>query len=99
MIERVAEHRLKEGHIPGNRFRNLHVSVLLRRLVRRRFAFPSYVLAYRYKGALYRTVLSGQDENRILGTAPYSTARILLAIFGGLTVLAAVLAALGALVR
>jgi hypothetical protein len=88
MIERIAEQRLKEGHIPGSRFRNLHVSVLLRRLVRRRFAFPSYVLAYRYKGTLYRTVLSGQDEKRILGTAPHSTARILLAIFGGVACLA-----------
>ena len=98
MIERVAEHRLKEGHIPGSRFRNLHVSVLLRRLVRRRFAFPSYVLAYRYNGVLYRTVLSGQDENRILGTAPYSTARILLAVFGGLLAVATLLTAIVALV-
>jgi transcription elongation factor Elf1 len=97
MIERVAEERLKEGHIPGTRFRNLHVSVLLRRLVRRRYAFPSYVLAYRYNGALYRTVLSGQDENRILGTAPYSTTRILLAVFGGAIILAAALAAIVAL--
>lgn len=97
MIERVAEHRLKEGHIPGTRFRNLHVSVLLRRLVRRRFAFPSYVLAYRYKDKLYRTVLSGQDENRILGTAPYSTARILLAVFGGLLAAATLLTAIIAL--
>ncbi len=98
MIERVAERRLKEGHIPGSTYRNLHVSVLLRRLARRRFAFPSYVLAYRYRGTLYRTVLSGQDERRILGSAPYSAARILLAVFGGLVVLAAVLTALLALV-
>jgi len=98
MIERVAEHRLKEGHIPGSRFRNLHVSVLLRRLVRRRFAFPSYVLAYRYKGKLYRIVLSGQDDARILGTAPYSTARILLAVFGGLLAVATLLTAIVALV-
>jgi len=98
MIERIAEHRLKRGHIPGTRFRNLHVSVLLRRLVRRRFAFPSYVLAYRYKGKLYRIVLSGQDDARILGSAPYSTARILLAVFGGLLAVATLLTAFVALV-
>jgi len=98
MIERVAEHRLKEGHIPGTRFRNLHVSVLLRRLVRRRYAFPSYVLAYRYKGSLYRTGLSGQDDTRILGTAPYSTARILLAVVGGLLAVASLITVLVALV-
>jgi len=93
MIERVAEHRLKNGKIPGSRFRNLHVSVILRRLVRRRYAFPSYVLAYRYKTELHRIVLSGQDETRILGSAPYSTARILLAVVGGVLALAALLTA------
>jgi hypothetical protein len=98
MIERVAEHRLTNGKIPGSRFRNLHVSVLLRRLARRRFAFPSYVLAYRYKGELYRIVLSGQDDTRILGSAPYSTARILLAVFGGVLALATLLTAVMVLI-
>ena len=98
MIERVAEHRLKNGRIPGSRFRNLHVSVLLRRLVRRRYAFPSYVLAYRYKSELYRIVLSGQDDARILGSAPYSAARILLAVCGGVLALAALLTAVLVLV-
>ncbi|MFV2073564.1 MAG: hypothetical protein ACC742_13035, partial [Thermoanaerobaculales bacterium] len=62
MLGRLARTRLEDDHIPGSRFRNVHTSILLRRLVTRRFAFPSYVLAYRYRGKLYRIVISGQDD-------------------------------------
>jgi hypothetical protein len=84
MLEQIAAERLRNGHIPGRRFRNLHTSVMLRRLVRKRFAFPAYVLAYRYRGRLYRVVISGQDESCLIGTAPYSMAKILTVVFGGL---------------
>jgi hypothetical protein len=73
---RLAEERVKDGHIPGSRFRNFAASILLRRLVTLRFAFPAYVIAYRYRGRLFRTVISGQDPTRILGRAPYSAWKI-----------------------
>jgi hypothetical protein len=97
MLERLARKRLEEAHIPGSRFRNVHTSILLRRLVTRRFAFPSYVLAYRYRGKLYRIVISGQDSTRILGTAPYAVAKIALTGCLGLIGATAVVTALIAL--
>ncbi len=83
VIEGMARGRLERGVIPGRRFRNLHVAILLRRLTTRRCAFPAYVLAYRYRGRLYRFVLSGQDPTCLLGQAPYSVARISAAVLGG----------------
>ena len=77
---RLAEHRIKDGHVPGSRFRNFAAAILLRRLQTLRYAFPAYVVAYRYRGRLFRTVISGQDATRILGRAPYSTWKILGAI-------------------
>jgi len=98
MLERLSRSRLEDGHIPGNRFRNVHTSILLRRLVTRRYAFPSYVLAYRYRGELYRIVISGQDDTRILGKAPYAVAKIVLTGCLGLVGAAVVVATLIALV-
>ncbi len=94
MLERIARDRLEDAHIPGRRFRNIHTSILLRRLVTRRCAFPSYVLAYRYRGKLYRIVISGQDDTRILGTAPYAVVKIVLTGCLGLIGIAFVVAAL-----
>jgi hypothetical protein len=82
-IQRQVRERLERGIIPGTRFRNVHAAIVLRRLVTRRFAFPSYVIAYRYRGSLYRVVLSGQDASCLLGSAPYSVAKILAAVIGG----------------
>jgi hypothetical protein len=96
-IERLVRERLEKEAIPGTRFRNVQAAVALQRLVTRRFAFPSYVLAYRYRGSLYRVVISGQDATCVIGTAPYSTARILGAIFGGVLALALLVALIAAL--
>ncbi|MBZ0116914.1 MAG: zinc ribbon domain-containing protein [Sandaracinaceae bacterium] len=70
--------------IPGARFRKLNVAVLLRRLTTRRFAFPSYVLAYRYADKLYRVVLHGQDPRCIVGDSPLSIWKILLVVLAAL---------------
>ncbi len=94
MLEQTARGRLEDGRIPGSRFRNVHTSILLRRLETRRYAFPSYVLAYRYGGELYRIVISGQDEARILGKAPYAVVKIALTGCLGLAGVAAAIAAL-----
>jgi hypothetical protein len=74
--------------IPGSRYRNLHVAVLLRQLVTRRLAFPSYVLAYRYKGDVFRAVVHGQDAAIVIGSAPYSWVKILAAVAGTLAAVA-----------
>jgi len=87
-LGRLAEHRVKDGFIPGSRFRNFSAAILLRRLVTQRYAFPAYVVAYRYRGRLFRTVISGQDPTRILGRAPYSGWKILGAIGAGVLVVA-----------
>ena len=86
-IERDAAERLKGGSIPGNRFRNVHVSALLEGLTTRRLAFPAWVLAYRFNGKLYRAVVHGQKADVVIGTSPISWAKVVLV---GLGVLAAV---------
>jgi hypothetical protein len=73
---RLAERRVKEGHIPGSRFRKFAAAILLRRLVTVRYAFPAWVIAYRYRGRPFRTVISGQDPSRVLGGAPYSAWKV-----------------------
>ncbi|MGD8895697.1 MAG: zinc ribbon domain-containing protein [Acidobacteriota bacterium] len=94
---RLAEQRVKGGHIPGSRFRNFAAAILLRRLVTLRYAFPAYVIAYRYRGRLFRTVISGQDPTRILGRAPYSGWKIVGTIGGILLALALIVALLALL--
>jgi hypothetical protein len=87
-IHRTAADELTRGTIPGRRFRNVHVSALLRGLVTRRFALPAYVLAYRYDGRVYRAIVHGQDDRVAFGDAPYSWRRIALLAFGVLAVVA-----------
>jgi hypothetical protein len=88
-VERLARTRLTERHLPGRRSRNLATSTVLRGLDARRVAFPAWVLAYRYKGKLYRTVLSGQDAECLKGEAPYSVLKIAAAIAAGALLVAA----------
>ena len=48
-------------NVPGSRVRNLHVAVVLSSLETKRYALPAYVLAYQYRGKVYRVVVHGQD--------------------------------------
>ena len=75
-LEQMAQLHVKGSQIPGTRFRNLHVSLVLQNLVTRRLSFPAYVMAYRYRGQLYRLVINGQDKTLLSGNAPYSMAKI-----------------------
>jgi len=79
-IERMVRARVTGSCIPGTRFRKVHSSVLLRGLRTMRVAFPAHIIAYRYRGHLYRTVLSGQDDAAVMGSAPYSLFKIVGAI-------------------
>jgi hypothetical protein len=79
-IQHLAEARIKSGEATGTRFRNVHASVHLRGLRTRRLAFPAYAIAYRYGGALYRTVISGHDPSCVIGRTPVSLAKIALVV-------------------
>lgn len=85
-LEGVARSRAVP-HIPGNKTRKLHVSVLPSRLTTRHVAFPAFVLAYRYRDQLYRAVVHGQDPSCVLGKAPRSWAKIMLVVAGVLALL------------
>lgn len=78
-IEAVARERVAQ-HIPGTRVRKAKVAVLLEGLKTRRCAMPTYVLSYRYEGKLYRALVHGQDASCVFGMAPYSLAKIVLAV-------------------
>ncbi|MEM9191185.1 MAG: hypothetical protein AAGF12_18530 [Myxococcota bacterium] len=78
-VEGVARNHASHW-IPGSTYRNLHVAVMPKRLVTRRYALPTYVLAYRYKDTLYRAVVHGQNANLVLGKAPMSIAKIALVV-------------------
>lgn len=85
-LERVATARARP-HIPGSSVRNVHVSVLPSRLSTRHFAFPAFVLAYRYRDKLYRAVVHGQDPGCVIGDAPLSWAKIGAVVFAVLAVI------------
>ncbi len=88
-IERNAVAQLAaQGHIPGRKFRNVHVSVLLARLVTKRVALPAWVLAYRYRGGLFRAIVHGQDPKIAFGRAPVSWTKIMAVVIGGVALLA-----------
>lgn len=79
-IHHAAARRVEQGHIPGDRFRNVHTSALLEALETRRLALPAWVFAYRYKDRLYRAVVSGENAKGITGTVPFSLARLFMVI-------------------
>lgn len=79
-IQNIAAGQVESQHIPGSRFRKVSVSVVLRKLITRRVSLPAWVLAYRYKGQLYRMVICGQNSSFVTGTAPYSFAKIMLVV-------------------
>lgn len=82
-IHRAAAAQLAQTAIPGNRKRNIKVSALLSSLKTQRYALPSYVLAYRFKGELYRAVVHGQDQRYVWGRTPRTYARLFM-ILGAL---------------
>lgn len=87
-LERVAA-RVVSHDVPGSTQRKLRVSVLPRRLETERYAFPAYVLAYRYRDRLYRAIVHGQDPSRIVGTAPWAWGRIATVALGVIVLLVA----------
>lgn len=88
-IHRAAAAQLVKTSIPGRRTRKVRVSALISSMQTRRLALPSYVLAYRYKGELFRAVVHGQDARYVWGRTPRTYFRLymgcgiaLLVVFG-----------------
>jgi LSD1 subclass zinc finger protein len=92
-IDRIAVSQVTARFCPGTRHRNMHVSTLLRRLTTRRFAFPAWVMAYRYHDRLYRAVVSGQRADAIHAHAPISWGRVGAVVAGGAAVVGGIIAA------
>lgn len=95
-VHATAIQRLVQGHVPGSRTRNVKASIVLSGLVTRRMALPTYVLAYDYKGTVYRALVHGQNVQGVFGKAPYSIGKILLVIGGVLLAIFLVIALLAA---
>jgi hypothetical protein len=74
-IEATAKTRV-EPHIPGRRYRNVHVSCLLQGQTTERVALPAWVLAYRYRGRPYRAIVHGQRPEVVFGAAPIDWGKV-----------------------
>lgn len=92
-IEAAARTRV-ESAAPGTRFRNIHVACLVERQSTERVALPAWVMAYRYRGNVYRAIVHGQRADVVVGRAPVDWAK--LAKLAGIVL--AVAAAIAALV-
>ncbi|MBA2542354.1 MAG: zinc ribbon domain-containing protein [Deltaproteobacteria bacterium] len=90
-IEAVAKTKV-EPHIPGSRFRNVHVACLLERQTTRRVALPAWVLAYRYRGSAYRAIVHGQRPEIVFGNSPTDWKKVVALVGGILAVIAAIAA-------
>ena len=93
MVQRAIEATAKvriEAHIPGRRFRNVHVACLLESQATDRVALPAWVMAYRYRGAPYRAIVHGQRPEIVFGTAPKDWRKILALVAGGVLVVVAI---------
>lgn len=84
ITDSVVEHArgLAREWLPGTRVRKLSVAVLAKKLYTRRYGFPAYVLAYRYRGKPYRALIHGQNPDRVVGKAPWSLARLAIPAVG-----------------
>ena len=94
-IEQVARVRV-ERYVPGKRKRNVDVACMLEDQRTDRIALPAWVLAYRYRGQVFRAVVHGQRPEIVLGKSPIDwnkVARLVGSVVAGvaLIVLAAIL--------
>lgn len=78
------------GRIPGSVHRNLKVSTVLSGLRSRRVSVPTYVLAYRYRGKLYRALVHGQNPQTVIGSTPTSWLKVALVAAAVVTAVALV---------
>ncbi|KAA5539428.1 hypothetical protein FYK55_24135 [Roseiconus nitratireducens] len=92
----MAERQVQNHECPGSQFRNVRVSVVVQGLKTRRLSLPAYVLAYRYKDSTHRVVICGQNTQHLVGSAPYSYAKMVLVVLAAIALAVAVLGVLAA---
>ena len=97
-IELTAKVRV-EDHIPGRRYRNVHVACLLEGQKTDRVALPAWVMAYRYRDTPYRAIVHGQRGEVVFGSSPKDWVKIAMLVIGILVAVAAIAALLGYLNR
>jgi len=90
-IEATAKTRV-EPHIPGRKFRNVHVACLLQGQTTERVALPAWVLAYRYRGRPYRAIIHGQRSDVVFGAAPIDWGKVAVLVAGVLAAVAVIVA-------
>lgn len=73
-VETLSRAMVVKDHVPGGTYKRLALSVVLTRLSTRRLGLPAWILAYHYRGNLYRVVVNGQDGARVMGDEPISFA-------------------------
>ncbi|MEO8705300.1 MAG: hypothetical protein ABI867_34980 [Kofleriaceae bacterium] len=95
-IEATAKTRV-EPYIPGRRFRNVRVSCLLEGQTTDRVALPVWILAYRYRGSVYRALVHGQRPEVVFGRSPIDWAKVA-RLVGGIALAVAAIAAVVMLV-
>lgn len=79
-----------EPHIPGRRFRNIHVACMLERQTTQRLALPAWVLAYRYRGTAYRAIVHGERPEVVFGDAPKDWGKVMLVVVGAVLAVLAI---------
>jgi hypothetical protein len=96
-IEATAKTRV-EPHIPGRRFRNIHVACLLEGQTTDRVALPAWVVTYRYRDTPLRAIVHGQRADIVLGKSPIDWGKVA-RLAGAILAVAAVIAAIILLVQ
>lgn len=90
-VEATAKTRV-ESHIPGRRFRNIHVACLLQGHTTDRIALPAWVMAYRFRDRPYRAIVHGQRREIVLGDSPLDRRKVAGVVLGVVLLLALIAA-------
>lgn len=96
----VAEEGLRnreEGNctelVPGDTHKNLRVNTTFRDWLRELLVLPIWISSYKYKGEIYRFLVNGQT-GEVVGKAPVSKLKIVIAIILGLLAAGGIAAAI-----
>lgn len=81
-IEAEAVAEVKNGHVPGSRYRKVSAHPMMVGLTTRRLALPAWVVVYRFDGKPFRAVVHGQDASVVVGSSPLSVWRVLAVVLG-----------------
>lgn len=87
-IRRLEEEACRQQYLgPGNR--NLNVNVTITHLSGRPFLVPVWVLAYHYRGKVFRFLVNGQT-GKVVGRVPISWVKVAVIVLGILLTIVAV---------